>query len=293
MTKQAQNKDELCAEEWLKRQEYSDVRRLDCDPPDFLVGGRYAVEVTRLNQRIRVGNRIRTIGEEESRLPLKKSIEQAVRKLGVPGNKGKSWIIDCEYVLSKPLPNLRTIESQIQNALKPLTMPYDDKVVSDIHSRFPDPHKHADEIASSRFPHIYLPCGICLALHEVPYSFRGFFVQNVSDGYGLNVARELATGIEYKIRRKSETIRKQHKIKKYAHWWLILVDYVYHVPMQQLPQDQLTFVREQNFDFWSRIVVIGSRSPVWHYDLIEDGAGYGHDDQGEFKSVENEKDGPS
>ena len=46
------NKDELRAEEWLARQGCGQIRRVCCDPPDYLVGDRYAVEVTRLNGRI-------------------------------------------------------------------------------------------------------------------------------------------------------------------------------------------------------------------------------------------------
>ena len=56
MDKGKDNEDELCAEDWLRQQGYKDIRRPRNDPPDFVVDGVYAVEVTRLNQRIVVGH---------------------------------------------------------------------------------------------------------------------------------------------------------------------------------------------------------------------------------------------
>ena len=126
---QRQNADELWAEKWLMSQGHSDIRRPSDDPPDFVVDGCYAVEVTRLNHRISVGGGAYTVGEEEIRLPLIHSIEKALHKLGVPGNIGKSWVIDCEYDFKKPRPDSSIVESQIMEALKPLLKPYDDTVV--------------------------------------------------------------------------------------------------------------------------------------------------------------------
>ena len=56
--------DELCAQNWLTQQGYRDIRRPSDDSPDFVVDGHYAVEVTRLNQRIVVGDNKRSKGEK-------------------------------------------------------------------------------------------------------------------------------------------------------------------------------------------------------------------------------------
>ena len=52
-----------------------------------------------------------------------------------------------------------------------------------------------------------------------------------------------------------------------------MVDHVCHVPMRILSEQELSFVRDQPFDFWSRIVVISSKSLDWHYDLIVNSPG--------------------
>ena len=51
-------------------------------------------------------------------------------------------------------------------------------------------------------------------------------------------------------------------------WWLVLLDHVCHVPMQSLAEHELSSIREQDFDFWSRVVIVSSENQSWHYDLL-------------------------
>ena len=267
MTKRQENDDELCAQNWLRQQGYRDIRRPRSDPPDFLVDGDCAVEVTRLNQRIVVGNEPRSKGQEQAREPLTDHIEKVLGELGSPGNAGRSWVIDCEYDFTEPLPNRKIVTAQISEALAPLLKPYDDNVISSIHSRHLDYGKHAGEISHWGFPHLCLECGICLEFAEFSYDPATFFLQNVSDGEGIGIAEELKKGIRNRIHDKSERIRNQNRVGVYKTWWLVLVDHVCHVPIQILSEHELSYVRDQDFDFWSRIVVVSSRDPVWHFDL--------------------------
>ena len=268
MAKRKENEDELCAQDWLRRQGYRDVRRPCSDPPDFVVDGVCAVEVTRLNQRIAIGDAGRSIGEEQARKPLADHIEKTIDQLGPPGNEERSWVIDCEYDFSVPLPNRKIISAQISDALTPLLKPYDDNVVAGMHSRHFDFDKHAGDIIWMRFPHLCLKCGICLELGEFSHDPAKFFLQNVSDGEGIGITEELRKGIRNRIRAKSETIRNQNRIGVYGSWWLILVDYVCLVPMQMLSEHELSFVQDQDFDFWDRVVVVSSKNVDWHYDLL-------------------------
>ena len=250
MVKRKENEDELCAQDWLRQQGYRDIRRPRNDPPDFVVDGVYAVEVTRLNQRIVIGDDGRSVGEEEARKPLTDQIAKTIEQLGPPGNEGRSWVIDCEYDFSVPLPNRKIVSAQMSDVLAPLLRPYDDNVVAGMHSRHFDFDKHAGEISWMRFPHLCLECGICLELGEFSHAPAKFFLQNVSDGKGMGVAEELGKGIRNRIRAKSKTIRNQERIEVYGSWWLILVDHVLLMPMQMLAQHELSFVRDQDFDFW-------------------------------------------
>ena len=136
-----------------------------------------------------------------------------------------------------------------------------------MHSRHADLGKHTAEVLGIKFPHICLECGICLDLKEFPRAPAEFIVPNVSDGKGIFVASELVKGIQNRIRSKSETIRNQNRIGDYRSWWLILVDYICLTPMQTLSEYELSFIRDQNFDFWDRVVVVSSKSVDWHYDL--------------------------
>ena len=278
MPKQPQDKAELRVEEWLKSQGYSDVRRPRCDPPDFVVENRYAVEVTRLHQRITVGDDDDTQAEYERRKPLTDCIENVLTELGDPGNEGKSWVIDCEYDFTKPLPRTTTVRSQISEVLKPLLKPYDESMLSSISSTHLDYDKHAGEAHLLERIHLCLDCGICLSLGEFSYSPENFILQNVPDREGIGIAEELGKGIRNRIGDKSEKIRKQNKISEYEKWWLILVDCVSYLPIQILSENELSFIQDQSVDFWSRIVIVSFQSLEWHYDLLENADSTGHTD---------------
>ena len=267
MVKRKDNEDELCAQDWLQHQGYRNIQRPCSDPPDFVVDGDCAVEVTRLNQRVIVGNDGQSIGKEEAREPLAGLIEKIVGQLGPPGNDGCSWVIDCEYDFSEPLPRPKVVTRQISKALAPLLRPYDEMVISSMHSKYLDYDKHAGETSHLWFPHLCLDCGICLELAEISHEPAKFILQNVSDGQGIRLSTELKASIRNRILDKSTNVRKQGKVGKYRSWWLILVDHVCHMPMTFLSETELYFVREQRYDFWSRVVIISSRNPRWHYEL--------------------------
>ena len=267
MPKRKENEDELWAQDWLRQQGYRDIRRPCSDPPDFVVDGVCAVEVTRLNQRIVVGDDKRSAGEEQARKPLTDCIAKAIGQLGPPGNEGCSWVIDCEYDFAEPLPTSKSVTRQISEALAPLLQPYDENVIAAMHSRHFDYDKHAGEISHLSFPHLCLDCGICLDLVEFSHEPAKFMLQNVSDGHGIGVAEELKTSIRHWICKKSKSVRDQDRIGDYDYWWLVLVDHVCHAPIQILSQHELSYIRDHQFDFWSRIVIVSSRNLAWCYEL--------------------------
>ena len=267
MTKWKFNNDEYCAQVWLRQQGYRDIRRPCDDPPDFVVDGVYAVEVTRLNQRIVIADDGRSVGEEEARKPLTGLVEKIIGQLGPPGNEGCSWVVDCEYDFAKPLPRPRIVTHQVSDALTPLLRPYNDSVIAGMHSKHFNHDKHAGETSHLQFPHLCLDCGICLELAELSHKPAKFILQNVSDGHGISLITELKTSIENRVRDKSASIAGQGRVGEYRDWWLILVDHICQLPMTFLPEDQLALVANQKFNFWSKVVVVSARSPSWHYEL--------------------------
>ena len=300
MANNGKNDDERLAKEWLKRQGHTDIRSPASDPPDYLIDGRIAVEVTRLNQRIRVGNSENQTGEEKYRIPLDKAIEKTLKDLA-PGDERKSWTVDCEYNFSKSPPKQNDVEKQIRTALLPLTRPYDRDVIDELRKKYLNYDKHADELADLSQIHLCLSCGLCLELAEFEHrgkdhdwtrqvDFDGmdsdehlkvrdnlikfhngppqFIRQNLSDGKGIGIAEELINSVRYCISDKSEKIRKQNKVDIYEEWWLVLVDHICHVPMQILSPG-LESVRDQELDFWCRVVIISSNNSGWCYELYQ------------------------
>ena len=217
------------------------------------------------------------VGEEQARKPLTDCIANAIGQLGTPGNEGCSWIVDFEFDFSNPRwlrsyspkikINSRIVANQISEALGPLFQPYDMSVVSAMHSRYFDYNKHAGEISHMSFPHLCLDCGICLDLVEFSHEPARFMLQNVSDGHGIGVAEELKTSIRHWICEKSKSVRDQDRIGDYDYWWLVLVDHVCHAPIQILSQHELSYIRDHQFDFWSRIVIVSSRNLSWCYEV--------------------------
>lgn len=268
MGKGPKNDDERCAENWLRQQMHQDCQWLLDDPPDLLIDGFWAVEVTRLNQRLLVGDDKRSIGEEEARIPLTQCLEEVIFRLGPPGNEGKSWVIDCEYDFREPLPSRKTVAAQASEALVPLSRPYDDSTVSAMHRRYVNYDRHSGETSFLEFPHLCLECGICLDLGEFSHDPATFFVRPVSDGEGISIATELAGSIRNRIEHKSHVVRRQNRIGNYENWWLILIDHVSHLPIQALSDREQAFVRDQDFEFWSRVTIVSSLDAPWHYDLI-------------------------
>ena len=204
---------------------------------------------------------------EEARQPLRGQIESTIRKLGPPGNDGRSWVIDCEYDFSVPLPKSKTVSAQLSDALAPLLRPYDDKAVDDMHARHFDFARHAGEISCIGIPHLCLECGICVELNEISNDPPRFLLQSVSDEMGIVVAEELRKAVQNKIRIKSDKIRDRKGTKQYSRWWLVLIDHVWRLPMSMLSEHELAVVQDQDYEFWERVIIVNSMNLCSYYVL--------------------------
>ena len=259
-----ENDDERLAKEWLESQGYSNIEREE-DPPDYVVDDNLAVEVRRLNLKIQVNER--TKGEEESQKPLYKTIESILSNIDPHGNK-QSWVVNCEYDFSRPLPKKKVVEKQIREALQPLTQPYDTDVIHQLRSKYLDYDKHAGELGYLHSLHLCLPCGICLELWEISATPARFLLQDVSDGKGVLVLSELESNIKAAIKEKSQKIKDREN--DFDRWWLILIDHIGRVPNSGLTQTELenlrTSIRVEKP--WSRIVIVSLWSPDCWYELL-------------------------
>jgi hypothetical protein len=82
-------------------------------PPDFLLSGRIAVEVRRLNQND--PRLAEPRGLEEDQIPTLYRIRRLLASLGPPRDE-RSWFVS--YTLTRPLEGWRTLEPQVRSALE-------------------------------------------------------------------------------------------------------------------------------------------------------------------------------
>ncbi len=287
MTTKLENIDESRAKNWLKQQGHIDIQRPRYDPPDFIVDGRYAVEVTRLTRRIE-NKSGKSKAEENFLESLRGAIEQTLIEMKPCESAKTSWMVYCEYPFSfqqKPKRQQNKItnqvKEQIRSALCPLTKPYDGTVIKQLARKHFNYDRHAHEFEILGDVHFCLECGLCLELRELrhlgnPLDFATkysnslnetelsqlrdslrkfrygppqFALLDVSDGQGIALAPELSKSITYCISNKSERVRNQNKIKVFDKWWLVLVDHIGVVPVQILGPDELKLVHNHNPDF--------------------------------------------
>lgn len=260
-----ENPDERLAKKWLESQGYSNIvpqgtKNPPEDPPDYVVDCKLAVEVRRLNRSIQVNGQ--TEGEENSRIFLSKKIESVLSDIDPPSNE-QSWIVDCTYDFSRPVPKKKVVKKQIHEALQPLTQPNDANVIHQLGKKYPDCDKHADEPGSLNDYdlRLCLSCGICLELYELCAPPARFLLNDVSDGEGVAVLSELESNINAAIQEKTQKIRGLEN--KFDRWWLILIDHICYVPYSGLDQTELknlrTSIRVEKP--WSRIVIVSYSEP--------------------------------
>lgn len=166
-------------------------------PPDFLLAGRIAIEVRRLNQNELTRSGFR--GLEETTIPLQMRMKNILASFG-PAKSGITWFV--HYTLKRPLPPWEAFESALRRYLeafredqrsdKRTSATISDSIGLDV-TRASDPH-----------PMFFVLGG---------YSDRR------SGGW---VIGETQKNLRLCIEEKTLKIaRVRHK---YPEWWLILVD---------------------------------------------------------------------
>lgn len=198
-------------------------------PPDFLVDGRIAVEVRRLNQNY--VSESGTSGLEEFRTPLRKNMPKLLASLG-PSTAGRSWRVD--YRFRRPVP---------------LSM---SKLFQAIRSRleaFRDGLQEGTEfIITNGFRLTLTPIG-------KPHSncfIAGGCLDRDSGGY---VIPELVKNIQICIQEKSRKVASVRA--NYPEWWLILIDQINDGQRESL------HVKHD----WDKVIVVNPLNPICAYEV--------------------------
>jgi hypothetical protein len=210
-------------------------------PPDFLLGGRIAVEVRRLNQNDPHVGAPR--GLEEDQIPMLARMRGLLRALGPP-KAGRSWFVS--YRLVRPLQPWATLSTEIRRAL--------------------------EEFGASRTtPTGSVELGTSLEITVHPASelhaemfVLGGYTDRDSGGWLL---AEMERNLTICIREKTDKI-KAHR-SKYPVWWLVLVD---HIALGLSDYDRELFKdRVRVHHDWDRVVLLDRRDSTRVIDVERPG----------------------
>lgn len=195
-------------------------------PPDFLLDGRIAVEVRRLNQNEQTESGPR--GLEEVAKPLWSRMNRLVKSLGPPIVRA-SWYV-C-YRFKRPVPPWKQLEPRLRDAL--------------LDFRDGNNHQRTRIDCSDGFSLQILPAGTLYSTFFV----LGGCVDRDSGGW---VLPELERNLRICVDEKS---RKVSRVRtKYPEWWLLLVDHIGH-GLSKLDREQFREQLQMVHD-WNKIILV-------------------------------------
>lgn len=208
-------------------------------PPDFVVGGRIAVEARRLNQHEYAGGVLR--GLEVTATPLQAAVTKILREQGPPPD-GASWFVF--YAFRRPLPPWRELERRLRAA------------ISEFMER-PHAQSHEMQIAPG-FRLEFLPAS---AAHEWWFVHGGSIDH---DSGGFTVA-ELIENISICLAEK--TLKVAPYLQRYSEWWLAFED---TIALADLDTDELAELKQHlpSHHPFSRVVLVSPVAPHKGIDII-------------------------
>ncbi len=199
-------------------------------PPDFLVEGRIAVEVRRLNQQLRSAT-----GEPEAveglSLPLRNHLEQFLESLGPPLG-GVSWWVFYEFARPQLTKSWKPIlRSQLQ--------PFLDGHVRDMERT------------------ISIDSNFKLQLVQQARPGSHAFVLGGEDDLDTGgwVGHEFQESLRRCIEDKSDKVANYRA--KYPEWWLVLVDHMLGGAPRQVHCEH----------DWDRVLIIHPSNWAWAYEV--------------------------
>jgi hypothetical protein len=198
-------------------------------PPDFLLDGRIAVEVRRLNQNeVTESGSIR--GLESIRMPLLASMKEVLASVGPP-KTGKSWFVS--YHFRRPIPPRIELKRAVRNTLIAFqsgkTVGTEFAIANHFHLRL---------IPSER---VFADCFVL-----------GGFTDRDQGGW---VVPELEKNIQRCIQEKSRKIAEFRV--KYREWWLVLIDYINYGQRESL------YVKHD----WDKVILLNPLNHECAYEI--------------------------
>jgi hypothetical protein len=207
-------------------------------PPDFLVNGRIAVEVRRLNENVETAAGHQ--GLEEISKPLNALVKNALAAMGAPVD-GTSWFVF--YTYSRPLPPWRELDILLRRALGQV------RDQSNLERR---------EIHVANKMHLRLTP----ASKVHPYLFiLGGSEDHDSGGF---VIAELAYNLRLCIEEKRSKVLKMKD--RYPEWWLALEDRIAYGALDEQDQEHLRQLIQPDVG-WNKIILVSPLNSSIGFEL--------------------------
>lgn len=244
---------ETLAEAYLRSLGYADVRYEPNGniPPDFLVDGRIAVEVRRLNQHhVRgAGEKIRSL--EETSIPLQNKIANYLRTISPSTPNNESWFVSFRF--RRPVPNWRYLEKELNNILRTFMVMKDRRpfqrhltVGNGFEIRVFGPAIMQNVSATGQKSHFFRLAGC-----------------NDSDSGGWAVS-EIAVNLAHCIAEKLAKIASRRATSR--EWWLVLPDHMGFFRLDEADRHQVRcHIAERASDKpreFDRVILLKPFSPV-------------------------------
>jgi len=207
--------------------------------PDFLLDGRIAVEVRRLNQNESADSGFR--GLEQTSRPLLSLVNGVLHSLG-PGRSGESWFIS--YTFKRPLPPYPKLRSDLHRALEPyLDNPRNKKGTT-------------IRVGNS------LKVTLVLRADKAYPTF--FLVGSWSDpDSGGWVLAETKRNLEICINDKTPEMERVRY--KYPEWWLVLLDKIGYGVNECEIQIYKEHLRVQHS--WDKVIIVNPLNPKCAFEI--------------------------
>jgi hypothetical protein len=207
-------------------------------PPDFLVDGRIAVEVRRLNQNEETADGHR--GLEELSKPLHALVCKALAAMGPPVG-GTSWFVFYSY--SRPLPPWRLLDGSLRKALQEAA---DWPALGDRHVHVASTLRLRFTRASNVHSDLFVLGG------SSDHDSGGFLVSEIAENLRICIAEKSA---------KVANVRS-----RYSEWWLAFEDRIGYGVLDNEDQRQLRDLVRRD-DWWNRIILVSPLEPTVGFEL--------------------------
>ena len=224
------NREEKITEDYLKSLGYKDVV-FEPDgniPPDFLIDGRIAVEVRRLNQHFFTEDEVK--GLEEGRIPLFNLLQSSFGEFDTQYKDRSYWV---SIIFNRPIKCAKIVKKAIRKSLtdflgKPAPLPCKVNVTEGM----------------------YFCVYPSKPVEGIIFRFAGG-IDRESGGFVLS---EFKKNFDHCMKEKSEKINDYYA--KYDSWWLVFVDQVAYGFDEGEKKEIKSMVSVNSC--WNKIIVLNS-----------------------------------